>query len=367
MKSLNKASTLLLTSSFLLTSAFANEQPNAQDLVGKTYGGAHLLHINTDNDRVTSAGPYSNIDHGSGFGGELGYRWTESTEFRFSLSKINLVNEYVGFNEPNGSSIAVDALYFPTQQNFYVLGGVDYLDIANTQASLDVGAGYRHYLSERSAICIEGKGHYQFSEHFKDTSAKIGFIYFFGDSAQPRRTKIVAPVIKKEPAVTAVAPVAIVEKDTDKDGVLDKNDNCANTPMTDKVDSNGCTVFSDEKVRMELRVNFDNNKSIVKEEYFSKIEEVAEFLTLYPHTSLVIEGHTSKVGSRTYNQKISQSRAQAIVDVLVNKFSIQMSRLSAVGYGEDRLINSNDNKAAHIENRRIEAKIETTKKVVIKR
>jgi len=52
------------------------------------------------------------------------------------------------------------------------------------------------------------------SEHFKDTSAKIGFIYFFGDCAmpKPRKTEKVAPVIKK-------TPVAIIEKDTDKDSV----------------------------------------------------------------------------------------------------------------------------------------------------
>jgi len=363
MTNLKTVSALLVSSSLLFTNAFAFEQPNAQDLVGKTYLGAHLLRMDVDNDRLTTANPYSNVDHASGFGGELGYRWTESTEFRFSFSKINLVNEYNGFEEPSSSSMVVDALYFPTQKNFYVLGGLDYLDIVDSKPSLDLGAGYRHYLSERAAIYIEGKAHYQLSEHFKDTSAKIGFIYFFGDSAKPmpRKAEKVAPVVKKK------TPVAITEKDTDKDGILDKNDHCNATPMADKVDSNGCTIFSDETVRLELLVNFDNNKSVVKEEFFSEIERAAKFLTLYPHTSLVIEGHTSKLGSQAYNQKISQKRADAIVAVLVEKFSIDASRLSAVGYGEERLINTGNDAAAHSQNRRIQAKVDTIKKTAIKR
>ncbi|MCI2282561.1 OmpA family protein [Colwellia sp. MSW7] len=93
---------------------------------------------------------------------------------------------------------------------------------------------------------------------------------------------------------------------------------------------------------------------------------MAEVLKNYPELSLVIEGHTSKVGSSAYNQKISQQRAEAVVDVLVNKFNIASDRLSAVGYGEERLIDLGDT-AAHAVNRRIEAKVELTKKVPVAR
>ena len=59
----------LLSSPLLLTSAFAFEQPAAEDLVGKVYAGAFLQHIKTDNDRLMTASPNSDIDHGSGYGG----------------------------------------------------------------------------------------------------------------------------------------------------------------------------------------------------------------------------------------------------------------------------------------------------------
>jgi OOP family OmpA-OmpF porin len=353
--------TLILTSPLLLTTAFANEQPQAQDLVGQGYGGVHLLSMDTDNDRLGASSTFSSIDHGSGIGGELGYRLNETTEFRFSYSKINL-SGYVGIEDPDGSSAAIDALYFPTKQNFYVLGGINALEIVNTQTSLDLGLGYRHYLSDRAAVYLEGKGHYQFSGHYKDTSARIGFVYFFGDEGKS------SPVRKQQAAPAKVAPVvAVAPKDSDNDGVTDNDDRCINTPATDKVDNSGCTIFSEEKSRMTLLVNFDNNKAVVKEEYLPEIEKMADFLKTYPQVSLVIEGHTSKAGSAAYNKKISQQRADAIVDSLINQFGIESERLSAIGYGEERLLDQSEGKAADAKNRRIEGKVEVTKKVAVSR
>ncbi|MCI2282559.1 hypothetical protein L3081_03045 [Colwellia sp. MSW7] len=142
MKKLLGLTTLLLSTPLLISSAFANEQPLAEDLVGKFYGGAHLLRINTDNDRKPSdpykaTDPYATSSHGSGFGAELGYRITESTEFRFSASQINLDKHYSFFDKPYVAG--VDALYFPKKQNFYVLGGLGYLDIGQEDPSLNLG------------------------------------------------------------------------------------------------------------------------------------------------------------------------------------------------------------------------------------
>jgi len=348
----------LLSTPLLLTSAFASEQPNAEDLVGKVYAGAFLQHIKTDNDRLITADPNSDIDHGSGYGGELGYRFTESTEFRLSYSDINLVSDTQGFHEPSASSAVIDALYFPTKKNFYLVGGINYLDIVNTKPSLDLGVGYRHYLGERTAVYIEGKGHYQFTERFTDASARIGFIYFFAGETKSSPAKA-APVV--------AAAVIVKNIDDDKDGISNNQDDCANTPITDKVDEKGCTVFTKAQSHMNLLVNFDSNKAIVKPQYLPEIEKMADFLKTYPKTSLVIEGHTSKSGSAAYNKKISQQRADAIVDVLMNNFSVDSNRLSAVGYGEERLIDLGDSQAASAINRRIEAKVVATEQVAVKR
>jgi OOP family OmpA-OmpF porin len=363
MNKLQGLKAVLLSSPLLLTSAFAAEKaPAAEDLVGKFYGGAHLIYLNTDEDRVpadplSASDPYVGEDHGTGFGVELGYRFTESVEARLSYSQINRNKNNSSFDKPYVADIA--GLYFPTKQNFYVLGGLGYLDVGQEKESVNLGLGYREYFSDKFAVYLEAKGHYEFSGEYEDTSARLGVIYFFGGDEKS------TPVRKKKPSMTAVAP--IVASDTDNDGITDSNDRCPSTPATDKVDQNGCTIFTEETSRMSLLVNFDNNKSTVKAQYLSEIKKMSDFLTAYPEVSLVIEGHTSKVGRAAYNKVISQQRADAIVDVLVNQFNIDSDRLSAVGYGEENLLDSGDDKAAHAKNRRIEAKVAATKQVPVSR
>ena len=349
---------LLLASPLLMSTAFANEQPLAEDLVGKFYGGAHLIYVDNDNDRSKPNDPYSTVSHGSGFGGELGYRFNESGEARLSYSKINIDKNNSFFDNPYVA--AIDGLYFPTKENVYLLAGLGYLDVGQTKPSLGIGAGYRHYFSENTAIYIEGKAQRQFSGSYNDTNARLGVLYFFGGSTPSLPTRI------KETVVAAVAPV-VAALDADNDGVVDENDHCANTPLGDKVDQNGCTIFSTEKRRMTLLVNFDNDKSVVKVKYLPEIKRMADFLTTYPNVTLVIEGHTSSVGTIKYNKKISQDRANAIVDVLVDNFNIERSRLTPIGHGEDRLLDLGTDKAAHAKNRRIEAEVEVSKKVAVDR
>jgi len=352
MKQIYLRSTLvaLMTSALMLPSASADDAPEATELVGKTYVGLHALHMETDDERLATSDPSSALDSGNGFGIELGYRWLPSTEFRLAYSQFDLTAEKEGFNEPDGASTSVDMLYFPTEKNFYLLAGVNNLDIGSSQISGNLGAGYRHYINERSAVYFETKANYQFSERFDDLTAQVGFVYFFGD------------VAKSQPATTEPSPL-----DSDNDGIYDQNDMCPNTPMVDKVDVKGCTVFINDEQSIQLLVNFDNDKSTIKPEFTDEIKAMADFLTANPETSITIEGHASSPGKNKYNKKLSQKRADAIVNTLVNDYSINASRLSAVGYGEERLLNSANTEAAHAQNRRIMAKVKVSKRVAVKR
>lgn len=366
---------LAITASLLTLSSysFASEQPNAATLVGKAYGGIHALHINTDNDRLFTADPQSDIDHASGVGIEAGYRASEHSEFRLSYSHFNLVADQEVFSGPSGSSTALDLLYFPTAQNFYIVAGANRLDIEEAKLSSNLGAGYRHYLNEKSALYVEGKSHYQFSNHHKDFTAQVGFVYFFGETqqqitrAKSKPAPVVQPIAAVEPLTKAVPVIAAAPIDTDQDGIIDSQDHCANTPSTDKVDAHGCTIFTEQNKGMRLQVNFGNNQSKVDAQYYDDIQVAADFLKQYSHASLIIKGHTSAQGNAAYNKKLSQKRANAIVNILINEFDIASDRLSAQGLGEEQLINQNNNAAAHAENRRIEAKVVIKEKVAVKR
>ena len=153
--------------------------------------------------------------------------------------------------------------------------------------------------------------------------------------------------------------------DGDNDAVLDKHDQCPNSPVGNKVDRYGCTVYAkiepkqEKVITISLLVNFENDKYNVDAQYYDEISRVAEFLKQYPNTSLVIEGHTSSQGGAKYNKKLSQNRATEIMKVLTNEFSIDSNRLSAIGYGEEQLIDLADTIEAHTINRRVEGKIST--------
>jgi OOP family OmpA-OmpF porin len=175
----------------------------------------------------------------------------------------------------------------------------------------------------------------------------------------------------KEEVVSVIKKLSEVDHDTleqmrldrDKDAVLDKHDQCPNSPAGNDVDRYGCSKYAkidqEKVITISLLVNFENDKYNVDQKYFAEISRVAKFLKQSPNTSLVIEGHTSSQGGSKYNKRLSQKRANEIMEVLTNEFSIDPSRLSAVGYGEEQLIDLTGTTEAHTTNRRVVGKIST--------
>ena len=75
-----------------------------------------------------------------------------------------------------------------------------------------------------------------------------------------------------------------------------------------------------------------------------------------PDMKVEVAGHTDSTGSDAYNQKLSERRAQAVVDYLISK-GVDPNRLKAVGYGESKPIASNETEAGRAKNRRVELQI----------
>jgi outer membrane protein OmpA-like peptidoglycan-associated protein len=68
--------------------------------------------------------------------------------------------------------------------------------------------------------------------------------------------------------------------------------------------------------------------------------------------NILLTGHTDRKGSADYNLKLSERRVASVVDYLSSKFSLDRNKLTAIGYGFEKLKNPNDPLAA--ENRRVE-------------
>lgn len=113
-----------------------------------------------------------------------------------------------------------------------------------------------------------------------------------------------------------------------------------------------------EPVRVELDVKFDFDKTAVREESQADIKALADFMSQYPSTSTVVEGHTDSVGTDAYNQNLSERRANAVRDVLVNQYGVSGDRVSSVGYGESRPVADNATAEGRAINRRVEAEVE---------
>ena len=119
--------------------------------------------------------------------------------------------------------------------------------------------------------------------------------------------------------------------------------------------SGDCENTNEEKVSLRLKINFGNNKTNVSSKYYPELKKLADLLKRAAKESVTIEGHTSAKGSARYNQKLSEKRAKAVVDILVSKFNISSKRIKSIGYGESRLINSEIIGEASAVNRRIDA------------
>jgi OOP family OmpA-OmpF porin len=115
-------------------------------------------------------------------------------------------------------------------------------------------------------------------------------------------------------------------------------------------------------VTITLDVEFDSDRAVVKDKYKNEIKKVADFMKKYPNTTAVIEGHTDSTSTAAHNQKLSEARANSVRHYLINNFGIKASRLTAVGYGEDRPIASNNTEEGKQKNRRVQAVIKAIKK-----
>jgi outer membrane protein OmpA-like peptidoglycan-associated protein len=106
--------------------------------------------------------------------------------------------------------------------------------------------------------------------------------------------------------------------------------------------------------QMTIAIQFDFNSARIRPSSYQAIGLMADALYspyLQGYCFLVV-GNTDGVGTRDYNFKLSQQRADAIRAALINPFAIQPARIEAVGLGEENFLNPADPKAA--ENRRVQ-------------
>jgi outer membrane protein OmpA-like peptidoglycan-associated protein len=102
-----------------------------------------------------------------------------------------------------------------------------------------------------------------------------------------------------------------------------------------------------------LYINFETGKADIQPESMPIIEQIAALLEDNPTLKVSIEGHTDNVGSVDSNKVLSEKRAQSVYNELISR-GIEATRLSAVGWGQERPIADNRTEDGRAKNRRVE-------------
>jgi outer membrane protein OmpA-like peptidoglycan-associated protein len=152
------------------------------------------------------------------------------------------------------------------------------------------------------------------------------------------------------------------DTDNDRDGILDADDECPEEPGLET--TKGCppeekkAVREVERIKISDKVFFETDKAVIKPESYNLLQQVGLVLRTNPDIERVeIAGHTDQKGSEAYNQRLSESRAQAVKTFLVEEAGVSADRLTAKGYGDTEPLIASEREQARAQNRRVEFRI----------
>lgn len=178
-----------------------------------------------------------------------------------------------------------------------------------------------------------------------------------GDGVTDNQDK--CPNTPKGTAVDAKGCMA----DADGDGVADANDKCPGTPAGALVDATGCRKQLTQTIHKTLYIEFGLNNAKIQPSSKDAIQQLGKLMREYPDASLELDGYTDSTGKADYNQQLSQKRAEAVKQALVNDSGIGADRIKAVGKGEANPIADNGTAKGRAKNRRVEAVISGSRQV----
>ena len=150
--------------------------------------------------------------------------------------------------------------------------------------------------------------------------------------------------------------------DRDNDGIADENDKCPDEPETrnEYLDEDGCPDVAPDLVKVtrtqvEIKevIEFETGSATLLPASFRILDDVFRVLTDDPEMRLRIEGHTDSQGGDDFNLKLSNERANSVRVYLESK-GVDRSRLTSVGLGETKPIDTNRTPDGRQRNRRVE-------------
>lgn len=307
----------------------------------------------------------TNTEDGTGIAFGYGHRLGNSSwawELHTFTERFNLTPDAVKDFERHGAGVDFNYRFRDEGLTpFFVLGGgiarndVVLSDLSDNDYFANAGFGIVtgglgkseirlrtevRYVRDRFEIADEG--------HKNDRRLGIGIEIPLGRRTVEVEREVVREVVREVPRDV---PAEIV--DSDNDGVPDQIDRCPGTLPGLATDNRGCAATAAQSsVRLE-GVTFELNSARLTAEATQTLRRVAEALRGEPNLRAEIAGHTDSSGSDEYNLRLSQQRAESVLEFLVSQ-GIERNRLVARGYGETRPVADNGTPAGRERNRRVE-------------
>lgn len=258
------------------------------------------------------------------------------------IARMNLMNLFAGY-EGMPRPFEIETVTGLGWLHHYMNGGGDADDM-----SARVGLNFNFNLGEdavwtfgiKPAVVFNLTGEYPskkvaFNRNHSNMEILFGLTYHFADSDGNRHFALINAV---DPMVLAAMNEEIndlrevvVAKDVELVGLADELlivQNQLNEARNKKVEASGETINIVESV-----VAFPFNQSDVQSSQMPSLEHVANYLKNNPDANITVNGYASPEGTEEYNLQLSQRRANAVKDILVNKYGIEANRINAIGHG----------------------------------
>ncbi|WP_328189658.1 OmpA family protein [Marinobacter sp. OP 3.4] len=325
------------------------------------------------------------LDEEATYGFGLEYRFLPqwAVEAVYSTANPDIKD---GGGDVDFDEVRVDGLYYFGSQedrwNPYLAAGAGHADFDggtmktpgtnHDETRVNLGGGVRYNVTDLLSLRGDLRAFHGIDESTFDAQASLGLsLAFSRGSSEPEPAPAPAPRPEPDadsdgvpdnqdqcPGTVAGAMVDQngCELDTDGDGVVDRLDDCPGTPPGREVGDRGCELVTLETIT--LYITFPLNSAEIGNQYDDDIREIADALEADPDVTTEIAGHTDSSGPSAYNQELSQRRAEAVADRLVELYGIDSSRVSPVGYGESDPVATNETAEGRAQNRRVEARIQ---------
>ena len=342
-------------------------------------------HYNMDNDRNTK----DDQAYSLGLGYQFNNPWTVEFVYLNADSKQNGADVDVDqyrldglYHLPNISTLNLTP---------YLAAGVgtaDFSNGGNNNTQVNAGGGLKYAINDTVSLRADFRLVDDVEDHHLDNVTSLGVQMTFGSPSKTSTsndggyTQVEQTYTQNEPE-PAQSPqpqqAETVQPDVVYSDQTAQDDTVAASPMTEDTKEPTNEMVQDETVAAspmaeeapeqteemaeppgKINIQFGINQTKVEQKFYPEIEKIAVFLQDNPGSTVVIEGHTDDTGATSYNQTVSEKRAQSVADVLINTFQVDDARVEAIGYGEERPFVENDTEEHREANRRIVAIISTS-------